>query len=367
MRAHSSFSGLALLAFPALLAATARAQSFNLDVGDNLILSPTPSNAYGAAAGQTGYWNAVKTPYSVTLKDLTGTLTSVTTSSTDSSSFNMPVFAMNDDQNLMYDVQDVNQFSGVISWTISGLSNGSYRLYTYAWAPENTGALTLIDVPGSSDGPQTVGGMWTGSPHVHLITYALHHITISNGTITVNASGVNDSGSINGFQIVQDTSSFAAICPGDSTAFPPCPCGNTGMPNHGCDNSAATGGALLTASGNTSPDTVVLTSSFELPSVPSIFLQGHVNQFPGAVFGDGVRCVNGTLKRLYQHNATAGVVSAPTGTDLSITARSAALGDPINPGDTRYYQVYYRDPNLSFCPAPTGNSWNVSSGIAISW
>jgi len=367
MRATIFLSGLVTIATPLLFAAPARAQSFNLDVGDNLILSPAPSDVYGAAAGQTGFWNVVKTPYSVTLKNLDASPSSVTTASNDTSSFNFPAFATNDDQNLMYDVQDVNQFSGTVTWTFSHLTDGNYRVFTYAWAPENTGAHTQVDVPGSSDGPQVVGGMWSGSPHVHLVTYALHHITVFGGTITVNVAGVGDSGSVNGFHIVQDSSSFAAICPGDNTAFPPCPCGNTGMTNRGCDNSAATGGALLIASGNTTPDTVVLTSSFELPSVLSIFLQGQANIFPGVVFGDGVRCVNGTLKRLYTHNASGGIVSAPVGTDLSITARSAALGDTINPGEMRHYQVYYRDPVLTFCPAPTGNSWNVSSWISITW
>jgi hypothetical protein len=367
MRASILHSRILPIAIMAACAASARAQNFNLDVGDNLILSPAPSNAYGAAAGQTGFWNEVKHPYSLTLMGLDGSPTSVTAASPDSSSFNFPAFATNDDQDLMFDCQNISQFSPPAVWTFSGLTDGAYRVYTYAWDPENTGALTEVDVAGSPDPSQIVGGIWSGSPHVHLVTYALHHVTVSGGTFTVTVSGSGDSGSVNGFQIVQDSSSFAPICPGDNTAFPPCPCGNTGMANHGCDNSAATGGALLTANGNTSPDSVVLTSSSELPHVLSIFLQGHSNIFPGVLFGDGVRCVNGTLKRLYTHNASGGIVSAPVGTDPSITARSAALGDTIHPGDMRYYQVYYRDPSLTFCPSPMGDGWNVSSGISIAW
>jgi hypothetical protein len=56
-----------------------------------------------------------------------------------------------------------------------------------------------------------------------------------------------------------------------------------------------------------------------------------------------------------------------TGSDLSITARSAALGDRIVPGATRYYQTYYRDSNLSFCSAPADDSWNVTNGVKITW
>jgi hypothetical protein len=135
----------------------------------------------------------------------------------------------------------------------------------------------------------------------------------------------------------------------------------------GCQNSAGTGGAGLAATGTTHPDTIVLTSSGELASVLSIFLQGKTDVLPGVPFGDGLRCVGGALKRLYVKHASGGIVSAPAPGDPSISARSAQLGDTITPGSTRSYQVYYRDPSLTFCPAPAGNTWNVSSATRISW
>jgi hypothetical protein len=147
-----------------------------------------------------------------------------------------------------------------------------------------------------------------------------------------------------------------------------CPCGNSGTAGHGCNNSAATGGALLASSGwnSLAHDSLVLMSSGELPSALSIFLQGSTLIAPTS-FGDGLRCAGGALKRLYSKNASAGSVSAPTLGDLSISARSAALGDVIDVGESRVYQVYYRDPNLAFCPTPAGKAWNVSSGLRISW
>jgi hypothetical protein len=146
-----------------------------------------------------------------------------------------------------------------------------------------------------------------------------------------------------------------------------CPCFNLGTTGRGCDNSAGTGGALLSATGTTSPDTVVLTSSGELNTSTSVFLQGTVDNVSGVSFGDGVRCVGGSLKRLSTKNAAGGTVTFPDGGDPSITTQSAALGDPIAPGSTRYYQVYYRDPNLAFCASPTGDSFNVSNGQIIVW
>jgi hypothetical protein len=123
----------------------------------------------------------------------------------------------------------------------------------------------------------------------------------------------------------------------------------------------------LSAAGTTSPDTVVLTSEGELPASLSIFVQGNASQDSGLVFGDGVRCVAGSLKRLYVKSASAGTAIAPQGGDSSITVRSAALGDPIPAGAQRFYGVYYRDPSASFCPASPGNTFNMGNGVSIVW
>jgi Tol biopolymer transport system component len=157
------------------------------------------------------------------------------------------------------------------------------------------------------------------------------------------------------------------FCFGDGTQATPCPCGNSGLAGNGCDNSIGSLGASLSTTGTQVPDTIVLLAQGELPTSLSIFLQGNTDLAVGVPFGDGVRCVGGTLKRLYVHNAVNSTVSAPVAGDLSITAQSALLGDPIAPGTSRSYQVYYRDPNASFCPAPTGGNWNVTSAVHIDW
>jgi Tol biopolymer transport system component len=162
-------------------------------------------------------------------------------------------------------------------------------------------------------------------------------------------------------------SAFTSFCFGDGTGAA-CPCFNSGAAGHGCQNSATTGGAVLAASGEAdlSADTVQLTSSGELPNALSIVLQGS-SAIAAAHFGDGLRCAGGSLKRLYVRGASGGVVTAPQAGDASISARSAALGDPIPEGATRNYQVYYRDPSASFCPPQRGGTFNVSNAIAIAW
>jgi hypothetical protein len=109
-----------------------------------------------------------------------------------------------------------------------------------------------------------------------------------------------------------------------------------------------------------------LTTHHELSTAFSIFLQGR-SQVAPTTYGDGLRCVSGQLKRLYVKHASAGVVTAPESGDLSISARSAALGDQLSIGATRIYQVYYRDPNPTFCPPPQGSTWNISNARRIEW
>lgn len=163
------------------------------------------------------------------------------------------------------------------------------------------------------------------------------------------------------------TAPGVGYCFGDGSLSTSCPCANNGLVGNGCANSSNPAGAHLFASGTTSPDSVVLHASGELPTALSIFLQGDASNASGVVFGDGVRCVAGNLKRLYSHNAIGGSVSAPQGADASISTQSANLGDSIPPGATRHYQVYYRDPSVVFCANPPGNTWNVTGAWSIVW
>jgi hypothetical protein len=145
----------------ASLASLASAQSFNLDVGDNLIIFPVPVNSYAGAAGQSGVWNSVRSPYATNLLKLDGSASAVTTSSDQTSSYNyFPSSLTGDDYNFMVDIQDVPWIGGPWTWTFAGLSNGDYAVYTYAFAPENNGNQTRVSVAGSTDPAQDVGGIW---------------------------------------------------------------------------------------------------------------------------------------------------------------------------------------------------------------
>ena len=168
----------------------------------------------------------------------------------------------------------------------------------------------------------------------------------------------------------RDYAPLASLCAPGEAGVLACPCANPpGGPGSGCDNSAGTGGAVLSAAGIAylTSDSLVWTTSGELPTALSILLQGDALVPGGAVFGQGVRCAGGALRRLYAKSASGGGITAPDfgAGDPTVSARSAALGDVIEAGESRWYLVYYRDPVvLGGCPA--GSTFNATpTGEAV--
>jgi Tol biopolymer transport system component len=166
-----------------------------------------------------------------------------------------------------------------------------------------------------------------------------------------------------------DTNGRNDLCQAGVGSVNACPCANPpANAPRGCDNSSATGGAQLTSSGAASLtfDSLLFATNGEKPSATSVVLQGNAEVGNGLVFGQGLRCVGGVLKRLYVRNASGGSIEAPEPGDVSVSARSAALGDPIAPGTNRWYAVYYRDPIvLGGCPA--ASTFNVTQTQLVSW
>ncbi|MBK7641435.1 MAG: hypothetical protein IPJ19_00050 [Planctomycetes bacterium] len=274
-----------------------------------------------------------------------------------------------------YAINNAGEIVGLNASVASLWRNGSVQALAM---PAGLSAFTpVIDINDAGDMiatasagfPTEVGVLWHNGLPINLGTLPGGNISRAR---RINAAGeiVGEANAANGFfHAVKWTLSAppTPFCFGDGGAGA-CPCGNNGTSGRGCQNSASTGGAILAGTGTASlaNDTLVLNSTGELPTALSILLQGSTAVAPIA-FGDGLRCAGGTLKRLYVRNATGGAISLPQAGDPSISARSAALGDALTNGATRYYQTYYRDPQLGFCPTPQGNSWNISSGVFVVW
>ncbi len=148
-----------------------------------------------------------------------------------------------------------------------------------------------------------------------------------------------------------------SFCFGDGVQIV-CPCGNQSAAGEGCRNSSGAG-AILNASGfaELGTDTFVL----DVRQVPSnhvgVFYQGtmQVNGGVGGLFGDGLRCVSGHVTRL----EVVQVDAAGAGT----TSNPISTQSPIFPGDARYYQFWYRDPNVG----PCSQGFNLSNGLEVVW
>ncbi len=171
--------------------------------------------------------------------------------------------------------------------------------------------------------------------------------TVAGNTVPVRLTGA-----------VVPAGSFAVpFCTGDGGGGA-CPCGNTGGAGEGCANSGGQG-ARLAAGGTASvaAGDLLLWTSGLVPGQPGLYFQGSVmeNAGQGLTFGDGLRCTGPIGVHLES------VLASPAGT--SATGGNLALVGAVAPGQTRTYQVWYRDPGTS----PCGSGFNASNGLAITW
>jgi hypothetical protein len=374
----------ASLALAVLCAAPLRAQSFNVDVGEDLTLMSfgTPPSSYPGAANQPGFWNGLTdgvpgqshppygagTPWWVTnLSDLSGVPTNVSVSAVMAGNSvgdfvfdNFGTFGGH--QSLYDDVGDVGNTASQALWTIQGLQPSHYEVYVYAFAPDNSTYVTSVSVANTtSTDPQTSGGSWPGG-HVQGTTYTRHSVPCASGTIAITVTTVAGFGSVNGFQLVRTGALDVGtpFCSGDGSGTP-CPCGNAGAPGHGCANSIQGNGAQLSAVGTASlaNDSVELRGT-GMPNSSALYFQGttRANGGAGVVFGDGLRCAAGSIIRLRVLSNAGGASHYPQPGDPPVSVRGQ-----VNVPGTRTYQIWYRNA-ASFC---TPSTFNLTNGLEIQW
>ncbi|MCC7014273.1 MAG: hypothetical protein IT454_17065 [Planctomycetes bacterium] len=327
---------LATLVLATVTAAVAAAQSFNIDC-NNVFAKPT--NAYGAAAAQPGYWTNVDgfgllAPQP--LFDTAGAATSVTMDATTGFNFAFDnALTSGNDAALLDDLQDIN---GATTWTIAGLSAGNYKVFAYAWAPDNVSYVTGVNVVGGANGTQNCGGAaWSGA-HVAGVTYVADQVNAvpSGGSITIQFTTVTGFGSANGIQIVK--------LPNGPAPTPYC---TSGTSTNGCQ-------PLISATNN---------PSLSLAAPCAITIQGVEGQKNGIVFygltpnfagsswcgsGTSLLCVKSPTQRTSNQNSggTAGLCDGQISLnwDTYQLTHPGALGNPWFVGATAHVQGWYRDP-----------------------
>lgn len=171
--------------------------------------------------------------------------------------------------------------------------------------------------------------------------------TLGGSTVPVRLTGA-----------VVPAGSFAVpFCTGDGGGGA-CPCGNAGAAGQGCANSAGQGARLWGGgTASVSAGNLVLWTTGLVPGQPGLYFQGNLleNAGQGTTFGDGLRCTGPAGVHLETVFASAAGTSA--------TGGNLALAGGVAVGQTRSYQVWYRDPGSS----PCGSGFNASNGLAITW
>lgn len=188
-------------------------------------------------------------------------------------------------------------------------------------------------------------------------------IGISGTVVVVSADFgegllANYSGAAYAFHWAEPATS-TAFCAGDASAAA-CPCGNDSASGSGAGCLNSTGaGALLHAFGSTSvgADDLIFTSSGLPTTTPALLYTGTqaIAGGMGTPFGDGLRCVGGDVVRLTIVTSD-GAGCAVWGPDLGSIGLWGA-------GDTRQFQVWYRDPS----GGPCGSNFNLSTAREVTF
>jgi hypothetical protein len=160
--------------------------------------------------------------------------------------------------------------------------------------------------------------------------------------------------------IIGPPAGTTSLCYGDGTAAGgtvSCPCGNASAAGAkvGCLNSTGSGAKLVPyGSASFAADDLYFVAFDVRPSQPGVLVQG--NALTPQTFRDGLLCISGSTERVERMTSTAGGQAATT---LSIVQEGAVPG----PGATRYYQYWFRDPQISVC----GTGSNLSNAVEVVW
>jgi hypothetical protein len=187
------------------------------------------------------------------------------------------------------------------------------------------------------------------------------------GGVLVKSIWIQSNYSSGGYMMLDDLE--ADLVPGEvGTVICSCdgsqssaPCGNFGSAGHGCGNSFSASGARLHGSGfaSMSASSLKLHGVDLVPGWEGVFFQGDLalNNGSGYVLGDGLRCAGVNVRRLEV------VMTSLAGTVETSVDLTAVHGNPIAPGDTKCYQLWYRDG----APGPCSSGFNLTNAIEVTW
>lgn len=282
------------------------------------------------------------------LVDITGALTTANVSSLIQHHFTFShdnPFTFGDDQLLLDAGED-----GALTLDFAGLVDGDYFVYTYAFAPDRpTHYITDVEVPGSSDPVQSVGGaQWTGT-HIQGQTFAKHRITVIGGTLHIVCTIDVLYATVNGVQLEPTLPLPLVYCTAKTNAL-------------GCTPTLSSSGTPSATAG----------SGFTIQSTQNrndkwgLLLYGVSGQASGP-FSGGTLCINTPISRSGALNSTGtpwpGVDCTGVFTiDMNAFAVGSLGGTPLPallvPGTIVDSQFWGRDPGFA-----SPDSTSLSAGL----
>jgi len=238
----------------------------------------------------------------------------------------------------------------------------------------NLSPKTAVDALGNvyvsngwASNPATDGRMWAFSGDLSTNLFTLNLDRQNAGGPALGGSGQLVVADRAGVYCYSAPGTGTAYCFGDPGSGTPCPCANDNdgsVPGSGCANGVFASGAKLVASGaaSLSNDTLVLSCTGLEPSNSGLYFQANNDLSPGIVWGDGLQCAGGQLKRLGVRFADATGYSDTSGYAQPISVKAGN----IVAGDTKRYQCWYRTTSNPPCGAGV-NDFNASNGLAVTW
>lgn len=183
-------------------------------------------------------------------------------------------------------------------------------------------------------------------------------VDIDESSAVVGTERDQDGGWASGSAYVYDLDSCGPACSGGPDGSVDCPCLNASVQGgSGCRNSTGNGAyAFAFGSTNAVQDDLVVAGQHLPPSRPALLFVGDaaLNGGKGVPFGDGLACASGNVVRLGVRTP-AGAGRVRWGSGLRTLGGWA-------PGDTRYFQIWYRDPD-----GPCGSGFDLTNGLRVNF
>jgi len=321
-----------------LVPGRALGQSFNIDIGD---LGGVPPPSYGGAAGQPGVWNVLAPSLGIQLVDLQGNPTGASLSVCCSSG----VFSGGGTGSItgrhaeLWNDAKLSGGSQNDYYTLSGVQDGIYDIYTYARDLLDPNAIQEIAGMNSYTPVATCSGPWPGM-HIEGITYVKHRVAAVDNSIGVFFPQISTLfGEMAGLQVVRVSNAGINYC----TSTP----NSLGVP------------AVMSSEGG--PSTYFASKPFTLVASPvptgtmGLFFYGSgTTQVP---LGNGFLCVSsGSMSIARLPPAVAQANALRHGLNFAAPPFAAAK---ILPGSTWNFQAWYRDPQAG------GTGSNLSDGMTV--